>query len=77
MLVPRPGKEPSNPALELQSLNHWTTREVRQSSRLLKQFHCTASPAIWCVDSPSRLWFLPLADFAINFTPLCFDSDFF
>ena len=28
ILVPQPGIEPSPPALEAQSLNHWTTREV-------------------------------------------------
>ena len=28
ILVPRPGTEPAPPALEAQSLNHWTTREV-------------------------------------------------
>ena len=27
-LVPQPGIEPSSPALETQSLNHWTTRNV-------------------------------------------------
>ena len=28
MLVPQPGIEPGPPALEAQSLNHWTTWEV-------------------------------------------------
>ena len=28
ILVPRPGIEPSPPALEAQSVNHWTAREV-------------------------------------------------
>ena len=28
ILVPRPGMEPTSPALEARSLNHWTTREV-------------------------------------------------
>ena len=28
ILVPRPGIKPVLPALEAQSLNHWTTREV-------------------------------------------------
>ena len=28
ILVPRPGMEPALPALEAQSLNHWTAREV-------------------------------------------------
>ena len=28
ILVRQPGTEPATPALEAQSLNHWTTREV-------------------------------------------------
>ena len=28
ILVPQPGIKPMPPALEAQSLNHWTTREV-------------------------------------------------
>ena len=28
ILVPRPGIEPTPPALEAESLNHWTAREV-------------------------------------------------
>ena len=28
ILVPRPGIEPTPPAVEAWSLNHWTTREV-------------------------------------------------
>ena len=28
ILLPQPGIEPTPPALEVQSLNHWTTREV-------------------------------------------------
>ena len=28
ILVPQPGVGPVTPALEAQSLNHWTTREV-------------------------------------------------
>ena len=31
ILVPQPGIEPTPPALEAQSLNHWTTREVPPS----------------------------------------------
>ena len=27
-LVPRPGIEPTPPALEVQSVNHWTSKEV-------------------------------------------------
>ena len=32
ILVPRPGIEPAPPALEAQSLNHWTAREAPQAS---------------------------------------------
>ena len=28
ILVPQPGIKPMSPAMEAQSLNHWTTREV-------------------------------------------------
>ena len=28
LLVPQPGIEPVFPALEVQNLNHWTTKEV-------------------------------------------------
>ena len=28
ILVPQPGIEPTPPAVEVQSVNHWTTREV-------------------------------------------------
>ena len=28
ILVPRPGIEPTPPAMQVQSLNHWTSREV-------------------------------------------------
>ena len=31
-LSPQPGIEPAPPALEVQSLNHWTTREVKTIS---------------------------------------------
>ena len=30
VLVPQPGIEPAPPALEAQSFNHWTTREVSE-----------------------------------------------
>ena len=32
ILVPRPGTKPTPPALALQSLSHWTTREVPRGS---------------------------------------------
>ena len=35
ILVPRPGIEPAPPAVEAQSLNHWTTREVQLHIYLL------------------------------------------
>ena len=31
ILIPQPGMEPVIPAWEMQSLNHWTTREVPKS----------------------------------------------
>ena len=41
MLVPRPGIEPSTSALEVQSLNHWTTREVPElCACVLSHFSC-------------------------------------
>ena len=39
-LVPQPGTEPEGPALGVQSLSHWTTREVPMSEQCF----------------PSRLW---------------------
>ena len=32
ILVPQPGIEPAPPTMEAWSLNHWTTREVPQTS---------------------------------------------
>ena len=37
ILVPRPGVEPLPPAVEAQSLNHWTAREVPGKTRFIKQ----------------------------------------
>ena len=31
ILIPQPGMEPVIPAWEMQTLNHWTTREVPKS----------------------------------------------
>ena len=42
ILVPRPGIEPLPPAKEVQSLNHWTAREVPENS--LKQHVGGSSP---------------------------------
>ena len=36
ILVPRPGIEPTPPAVEAQNLHHWTTREVPSNGFLLK-----------------------------------------
>ena len=36
ILVPQPGIKPASPALEEQSLNHWTSREVPCGSIFLK-----------------------------------------
>ena len=37
ILVPQPGIEPVPPALEVQSLNHWTAREVPHEKSLDKR----------------------------------------
>ena len=47
ILVPRPGIKPTCPALEAQSLNHWTTREI-------------PSPCLFTFGPSLLLW--PLAD---------------
>ena len=39
ILVPRPGMEPVPSALGVQSLNHWTAREVRKSILKLQWYH--------------------------------------
>ena len=46
ILVPQPGFEPAPPALEAQSLNHWTAREVPRSKGL---------PAVWASFNPVKL----------------------
>ena len=38
-LVPWPGTEPGPPALEMQSLSHWTTREVPRGSFSFKKYY--------------------------------------
>ena len=38
-LIPQPGIKPMPSAVEVQSLNHWTTREVLKGHRLL-HFRC-------------------------------------
>ena len=37
MLAPRPGVKPALPAVEAQSLNHWTTREVPTGIKILNK----------------------------------------
>ena len=39
ILVPQPGIEPVPLAVEAQSLNHWTTREVPMSKILINKIH--------------------------------------
>ena len=50
ILVPRPRIEPAPPALEVQSLNHWTAREVRTTD-LTKE---TERQAFFSTESCSR-----------------------
>ena len=45
ILGPRPGMESGPPALEVQSLHHWTAREVPTSSH--------SEPKVCCVSSHS------------------------
>ena len=44
ILVPCPGIEPRPPALEEQSLNHWTTKEVRGLSVPVNEMGFAAAP---------------------------------
>ena len=43
ILVPRPGIEPTPPALEEWSLNHWTNKEVSICPSALKKKICCYS----------------------------------
>ena len=59
ILVPRPGMEPAPPALEVQSLNHWTPREVRGLPYLMP-LHAVSSESqirlhVWFSDLCSTL----------------------
>ena len=45
ILAPRPGIEPTPPALEAQSLNHWTAREA-QLGQVLKDEHTLGKSAM-------------------------------
>ena len=36
VLVPQPGIEPMPLALAVQSLNHWTTRDIPKNNKILK-----------------------------------------
>ena len=51
ILVPRPRIEPAPPALEVQSLNHWTAREVRTTDLLTKE---TERQTFFSTESCSR-----------------------
>ena len=44
ILVPQPGIEPESPALEVRSLNQWTTREVRNILKTHKSHSCAGQP---------------------------------
>ena len=64
ILIPRPGIEPMPPAVEVRSLNHWTTREVPW----LPVFTCKPRPYSQHALSPvPALFFSPwhLAPFDI------------
>ena len=83
ILVPQPGIEPVPLALEEQSLNHWTTREVPEldtfDSSVFKHYLLSASPSSQLSLSSS---FSPLSDpsqpFAVPspLTPLQSPYDF-
>ena len=47
ILVPQPGIEPMTPALEVQSVNLWTAREIPVSSFFYnKKYHCLSGQRI-------------------------------
>ena len=48
ILAPRPGTEPTPPALEAQGLNHWTAREVPERCLLYQ-------PAVGTLDTVGEL----------------------
>ena len=58
ILVPWPGIEPVPPALEVQSLNHWTTREVPGHSLLKNKKQKTQQQPmkIICLSKLKKMW---------------------
>ena len=63
ILVPQPGIKPTSPALEAQSLNLWTTREVPQW--ITSNTECGGSHAMQCLklghNKDSFHWSFPLS----------------
>ena len=64
ILVPQPGTEPTPPALETQTLNHWTAREVlshllfsssNELSFLKAMAHLFSPSGIFSKTSPTSL----------------------
>ena len=62
ILIPRPGTEPMPPAVEVRSLNHWTTREVPW----LPCFHLQAAPLVPARPIPGPCFIL----FSMSFGPI-------
>ena len=65
ILVPQPGIEPMSRAVEVQSLNHWTTRKIPASLNHIYIyiffffffFNFLARPhSIWDLSLPTRYW---------------------
>ena len=79
ILVPRQGNEPVPPAVEVQSLNHWTAREVPSLGSCSTQ----AKPLV-CTQWKSRTTFSPLSyspfhgllSTALNKNHLQFEKEF-
>ena len=68
-LVHWPSVEPGPPALEAQSLSHWTTREVPsfisyESSYTFKNYYTLSIP--WLSTQLSISWFLYWKDFEVS-----------
>ena len=60
--LPQPGIEPVPPAVEVQSLNHWTTREVPSMWSFGTGFFHSV-----CLWYPSKLFFISVVFFLIYF----------
>ena len=71
ILVPQPGIEPAPPALEAQSLNHWTTREVPPSAYSQKQglmkSSCICSLQATLPVSLERSWIIEFLGYSLHF----------